>query len=167
MGIIQFTVRGLALLGALGVSTFFVAVGLFGDWSGDALVFAAAVGALAAVAPVILFRFGTALGPIRRLPEVRAAELKATAGALGTKLKEGERRFVDTRGFGRVVSLGAALWDLRGDLQALKDGGLAPASALVETMMPTRLIRVGISALAAPVLLAVGSMSLLFAVVLA
>jgi hypothetical protein len=167
VGLIQFTVRGLALLAALGVSTFVVAVGLLGDWSSEALVLALVTGGLAAAAPVILLRFGADLGPLRRLPEVSAAEMKEAAGTLTAKLRDRERRFVEARGLGRVVGLGGALWDLRNDVETMKAGGLAPAAALVETLVPTRLIRVGISALAAPFLLAIGLMTLLFALVLA
>ena len=156
VGLIQFTVWGLALVAASGISTFVVAVGLIGDWSRDALVFALVVGGVTAIAPVILVRFGVDLGPIRRLPEVSAAEMKAAAGAIGTKLLDRERRFVEAKGLGRVFGLGGALWDLRKDVEA---------AALVETLVPTRLIRVGISALVAPVALAVGMMSMLYAVI--
>ena len=54
VGLIQFTVWGLALVAASGISTFVVAVGLIGDWSRDALVFALVVGGVTAIAPVIL-----------------------------------------------------------------------------------------------------------------
>jgi len=165
VGLIQFTVWGLALVAAFGISTFVVAVGLIGDWSRDALVFALVVGGVTAIAPVILVRFGVDLGPIRRLPEVSAAEMRAAAGKIGTKLLDRERRFVEAKGLGRVFGLGGALWDLRKDVEGLKEGGLAPAAALVETLVPTRLIRVGISALVAPVALAVGMMSMLYAVI--
>jgi hypothetical protein len=50
-------------------------------------------------------------------------------------------------------------------VEGLKEGGLAPAAALVETLVPSRLIRVGISALVAPVAMAIGMMSLLYAVI--
>jgi hypothetical protein len=165
VGLIQFTVWGLALIAAFGISTFVVAVGLMGDWSRDALVFALVVGAATAIAPVILVRFGVDLGPIRRLPEVSAAEMKAAAGTISAKLRTRERRFVEAHGLGRVLGLGGALWDLRKDVVGLKEGGLAPAAALVETLVPSRLIRVGISALVAPVAMAIGMMSLLYAVI--
>ncbi len=165
VGLIQFTVWGLALIAAFGISTFVVAVGLIGDWSPDALVFALVVGGATAIAPVILVRFGVDLGPIRRLPEVSAAEMKAAAGTISAKLRDRERRFVEAQGLGRVLGLGGALWDLRKDVEGLKEGGLAPAAALVETLVPSRLIRVGISALVAPVAMAIGMMSLLYAVI--
>ena len=165
VGLIQFTVWGLALVAASGISTFVVAVGVIGDWSRDALVFALVVGGVTAIAPVILVRFGVDLGPIRRLPAVSAAEMKAAAGTIGTKLLDRERRFVEAKGLRRVFALGGALWDLRKDVVGLKEGGLAPAAALVETLVPTRLLRVGISALVAPVALAIGMMTMLYAVI--
>ena len=106
VGIIQTTVRVLALTAVVGIVTFVTGVGIADRWSGDALVFAGVVAAIAAVAPFSLARFGTALGPVRRLPEVSAAELKEAAGTLAVKLGEGERGFVEAKGLGRVTSLG-------------------------------------------------------------
>mgnify|MGYP000107539398 CR=1 FL=1 len=164
--IIQATVRLLAVTAVIGIITFVVGIGLADGWSGDALVFAGVVSAIAGIAPFSLARFGSDLGPVRALPEVSAAELKETAGTLAVKLGKGEREFVDAKGLGRVTSLGRALWALRSDVEVLNQGGIAPASALFRTLRPTRLIRVGISALIAPFVLAIGLLVLILALVL-
>ncbi len=65
-----------------------------------------------------------------------------------------------------MTSLGRALWAFRSDVEVLNEGGLAPATALVQTLRPTRLIRVGISALVAPFVLATGLVVLVLALVL-
>ena len=166
-GLVRITVHGLAIMAAVGVAALVVAGGLVGGWSGETLLLAAALGGLAAVAPVVLARFGAALAPVRDLPTIRPEDLKAMAGTLGSSLASGERKFLDARGLGRVTSLGSALWDLRKDVDTLKEGGLAPAAALAEVLIPTRLIRVGVSALAAPFLLAIGLLALVVALVLA
>ena len=165
--LVQVTVRVLGGVAALGVVGLATAVGWSGDWSGDALAAAAVIGAVTALAPLVLLRFGAALAPIRGLPQVDPEELKAAAGSLGAGLKSGQRRFVEARGLSRVVSLGRALWDLRADVQALNERGLAPATALAEVLVPTRLFRVGVAAVAAPVLLAAGALALGAALVLA
>ena len=166
IGIIQATVWILAGAAVAGLVAFVSGLALAGDWSGDALVFGGVIALLVAVAPFSLVRFGSALGPVRTLPEVSAAEVKEAAGTLAVKLGSGERRFVEARGLGRVMRLGRALWALRSDVEVLNQGGIAPASALIQTLRPTRLIRVGISALAAPFILLVGFLTLLVAVVL-
>jgi len=167
VGIVQVTVRILAVTALVGMVAFVVGVGIFGAWSGDALVFAGVVAAIAAIAPFSLARFGSDLAPVRHLPEVSAAEVKEAAGTLAVKLGESERRFVEAKGLGRVTSLGRALWALRADVEVLNQGGVAPASALFQTLRPTRLMRVGISALVAPFILATGLVVLLFALVMA
>lgn len=166
VGLIQATVRLLALTAVVGIVTFVIGVGIADHWSGDALVFAGVIAAITAIAPISLARFGTALGPVRGLPEVSAAEVGEAAGTLAVKLGRGEREFVDAKGLGRVTSLGRALWALRDDVEVLNQGGIAPASALFQTLRPTRLIRVGISALVAPFVLATGLLVLILAVVL-
>ncbi len=164
--VIQATVWILAGAAGAGTAAFAVGIGLADDWSGDALVFGGIIALVATIAPVSLARFGAALGPVRALPEVSTAELKEAAGTLAAKLGSGEREFVEARGLRRVTTLGRALWALRSDVEVLNQGGLAPASALVQTLRPTRLIRVGISALAAPVILVVGGLTLLAAMVI-
>jgi hypothetical protein len=166
VGIIQATVRGLAGAAVVGIVAFVVGVGVADRWSGDALVFAGVVALAAAVAPFTLARFGSALAPVRALPEVSAAEVREAAGTLAVKLGSGERHFVEAKGLGRVTSLGRALWALRSDVEVLNQGGIAPASALFQTLRPTRLIRVGISALVAPFVLATGLLVLTLALVL-
>ena len=166
VGIIQATVRGLAVVAVAGIAAFVAGVGIAGDWSGDALVFAGVLAVLAAIVPFSLARFGSDLAPVRRLPEVSAAEVREAAGTLAVKLGKGEREFVDAKGLGRVTSLGRALWALRSDVEVLNQGGIAPASALFQTLRPTRLIRVGISALVAPFVLATGLLVLILALVL-
>jgi len=166
VGIIQATVRALAVTAVVGIGAFVVGVGVADQWSGDALVFAGVISAIAAIAPFSLARFGTALGPVRGLPEVTAAELREAAGTLAVKLGEGEKEFVDAKGLGRVTSLGRALWALRSDVEVLNQGGIAPASALFQTLRPTRLVRVGISALVAPFVLATGLLVLILALLL-
>jgi len=165
-GIVQATVRILAVTAVGGICAFVVGVGLADRWSRDAVVFAGVVSAIAVIAPFSLARFGSDLGPVRALPEVSAAELKETAGTLAVSLGKGEREFVNAKGLGRVTSLGRALWALRSDVEVLNQGGIAPASALFRTLRPTRLIRVGISALIAPFVLAIGLLVLILALVL-
>ena len=166
VGIIQVTVRLLAVTAVAGIVTFVVGIGVADRWSGDALVFAGVVAAIAAIAPVSLARFGSDLAPVRALPEVSAAEVREAAGTLAVKLGSGEREFVEAKGLGRVTSLGRALWALRSDVEVLNQGGVAPASALVRTLRPTRLFRVGVSALVAPFILATGLSVLVLALVL-
>lgn len=166
VGIIQVTVRLLAVTAVAGIVTFVVGIGVADRWSGDALVFAGVVAAIAAIAPFSLARFGSDLAPVRALPEVSAAEVREAAGTLAVKLGQGERRFVEAKGMGRVTSLGRALWALRSDVEVLNQGGIAPATALVQTMRPTRLFRVGVSALVAPFILATGLSVLVLALVL-
>ena len=156
VGLVQATVRILAVAAVGGIAAFVVGVGTFDEWSRDAVVFAGVVGAIAAIAPFSLARFGSDLGPVRALPEVSAAEVREAAGTLAVKLGKGEREFVEARGLGRVTSLGRALWALRADVEVLNQGGIAPATALIQTLRPTRLVRVGISALVAPFVLATG-----------
>jgi len=166
VGIIQATVRILAVTSAVGIVAFVVGIGVTDGWSREAWVFSGVVAAIAAIAPFSLARFGSDLGPVRNLPEVSAAEMKEAAGTLAVRLGASERRFVEARGLGRVTSLGRALWALRSDVEVLNEGGLAPATALVQTLRPTRLIRVGISALVAPFVLATGLLVLVLALVL-
>ena len=166
VGLVQATVRILAVAAIAGIAAFVVGVGMSDDWSRDALVFAGVVGVIAAIAPFSLARFGSDLGPVRALPEVNAAEVREAAGTLAVKLGKGEREFVEAKGLGRVTSLGRALWALRSDVEVLNQGGIAPASALFQTLRPTRLIRVGISALVAPFVLATGLLVLTLAFVL-
>ena len=166
VGIIQATVRILAAVAAAGIVAFVIGVGHADRWSPDAVVFAVVVGVIAAIAPFSLARFGTDLGPVRALPEVSAAEVREAAGTLAVKLGQGERQFVEANGLGRVTSLGRALWALRSDVEVLNQGGIAPAAALVQTMRPTRLFRVGVSALVAPFILATGLVVLILALVL-
>ncbi len=166
VGIIQVTVRLLAVTAVAGIVTFVVGIGVADRWSGDALVFAGVVAAIAAIAPFSLARFGSDLAPVRALPEVSAAEVREAAGTLAVKLGSGEREFVEAKGLGRVTSLGRALWALRSDVEVLNQGGVAPASALVRTLRPTRLFRVGVSALVAPFILATGLSVLVLALVL-
>lgn len=166
VGIIQVTVRLLAVTAVAGIVTFVVGIGVADRWSGDALVFAGVVAAIAAIAPFSLARFGSDLAPVRALPEVSAAEVREAAGTLAVKLGQGERRFVEAKGLGRVTSLGRALWALRSDVEVLNQAGVAPASALVRTLRPTRLFRVGVSALVAPFILATGLSVLVLALVL-
>lgn len=167
IGVIQSTVWALAGAAAGGALAMVVAIGLVGHWESSGVVLAAVIGAMTLYVAFVLARFAAAIGPIRRLPEVSAAELKLAAGTLRASLWDGERRFVEARGLGRVVTLGQALWGLRADVKQLTEGHLAPAAALGEAMVPTRLVRVGISALAAPFLLTIGLMSLLAALVVA
>jgi hypothetical protein len=166
VGIIQVTVRLLAVTAVAGIVTFVVGIGVADRWSGDALVFAGVVAAIAAIAPFSLARFGSDLAPVRALPEVSAAEVREAAGTLAVKLGSGEREFVEAKGLGRVTSLGRALWALRSDVEVLNQAGVAPASALVRTLRPTRLFRVGVSALVAPFILATGLSVLVLALVL-
>ena len=166
VGIIQVTVRLLAVTAVAGIVTFVVGIGVADRWSGDALVFAGVVAAIAAIAPFSLARFGSDLAPVRALPEVSAAEVREAAGTLAVKLGSGEREFVEAKGLGRVTSPGRALWALRSDVEVPNQGGVAPASALVRTLRPTRLFRVGVSALVAPFILATGLSVLVLALVL-
>lgn len=166
VGLLHTTLRVLALVGALGVLALVGAVARVGGWDGDTVVLATVLAGLTGLVPVILARYAADLGPVRSLPEVSAAELKEAAGTLKADLKAGERSFVDHTGLRRVLGIGRALWDLRSDLEAMRDGGLAPAAALTEVVIPTRLIRVGISAVLAPCLLAVGLSALVLALTL-
>jgi len=166
IAVVVVTVKTLAagaLIGALGL---LLAIGLLGDWSGDAVVFAVVLAAGAAAVPFMLTRFAWDLAPARDLPTLSPADLRQAAVTLGTGLRDGERSFLQAKGLGRVTRLGRALWDLRKDVEVLNEAGLAPAAALVRTMIPSRLIRVGIAALVAPPLFVVGLVTLAVAAVL-
>jgi hypothetical protein len=147
-----------ALVGAVFVS---------GGTDPSSVVLAGLLGIVGVIATVILGLFANDLRPVRRLPEITGAHVRQATGTLATSLAAGEKRFVRAKGLGRVTSLGRALWDLRKDVQTLGDGGLAPAVALFDVLVPTRLLQVGICALAAPFLLFVGLLALTFALALA
>jgi hypothetical protein len=167
LGLVVHTLRALAVAGLVGVVALGAAILRAGDTTDDALVFAAVVCGAGLIVPFMLGRFAHDLGPARNLASLSPADLRRAATTLGAGLRAGERSFVEARGLGRVVNLGRALWDLRADVETLNAAGLAPAAALVTTMIPTRLIRVGIAALVAPALLALGLAALLVALLAA
>ncbi len=166
-GYVQKTVWGLTAAAFAGTLALVGAVVVYGGTGQSSLLLAACLGVMGLVTAVFLALFAHDLGAVRRLPEITGAHVKAAAGTLGTTLLTGERRFMEARGLGRVVGLGRALWDIRSDVQELGDGGMAPAVKLIDVLIPTRLLRVGICALAAPFILFVGLMALTFSFVLA
>jgi hypothetical protein len=144
-----------AMLGAAALALF-LGVAVADDWSGTGLLLGAVLGGGIAALAVVVLRFALDVRRIRDLPQVSRDEVRAAAGQLATTARDGERQFMEARGLRRLVRLAQGLWDLKADVDALGDGGLAPAVSLGRALRPIRLGIVALSAVASPFLLAFG-----------
>jgi hypothetical protein len=145
----------------------FVGLGLSDDWSRASLVLGGVLGGAIAVAAVVELRFTRDLAKARDLPDISKQEWADAARVVTSRAAEGERAVVEAQGArSRLFRLVKGLWALKGDVDTLAEGGLAPAVALGKALVPIRLLWVAGAAVASPFLLAFGLLVFVLAVTL-
>ncbi len=143
-------------MGAVAAVAAGVGVAAADDWSRRGLVLGGVALILVGLVPLRLGRFAGDIARVRRLPEVTRDQLSAAATQLGGRVSEGHQQVMGARGLARAWQVAKAARTIRSDLEALSDGGLAPATALVQALVPARIVVVTLASVATPFLLAAG-----------
>ena len=145
-----------AALGIAAVTTF-AGFALADDGNRSGLLLGGLLGgSIALVAGMELF-FTRDVGRARQLRSISREEWAGAARTLAGRAAAGERAVAEATGVrSRLLRLVKGLWALKGDLDTLAEGGLAPAVSLAKALVPARLLTVAAAAVASPFLLAFG-----------
>jgi hypothetical protein len=147
---------GVTTMLAVGAIGLFVGVAMTDEWKGSGLTLGGVLAGAALVATIIEARFNMDVARVRDLPNITHEDLAHAARQLQTSAVAGERQLVEAHGFRKLIRLALALRILKADVDALAEGGMAPAVALGRALRPSRLLLVGVITVASPFVLAFG-----------